>query len=61
MLFAGADFENSIRITAMIGTGLIATPTASPSTAPVASPMFNQLAGRGRTLLNGVGRRCGTP
>ena len=39
MLFTFAAFEKSMRMTAMIGTGLIATPTAWPRIAPIASPM----------------------
>ncbi len=35
-LFDAARLENSMRIRAMIGTGLIATPTASPRTCPIA-------------------------
>ena len=42
-LLAVDRLENSIRITAMIGTGLIATPTAGASIAPIASPMVHRL------------------
>lgn len=38
MLLTVAFFENSIRITAMIGTGLIATATAKPRICPMAAP-----------------------
>ncbi len=34
-----ARAENSIRMTAMIGTGLMATPTAKVSTSPIPWPM----------------------
>ena len=37
--FTRARAENSIRITAMIGTGLIATPTAKVSTSLMPWPM----------------------
>jgi hypothetical protein len=37
--FVRARGVTSIRITAMIGTGLIATPIASGSTWPIASPI----------------------
>ena len=45
----------SIRITAMIGTGLIATPTAKGRTWPIASPMDHPVIERrpavGRTAF----------
>ena len=40
ILLAVADRENSIKMTAMIGTGLIATPTANPRISPIAAPMW---------------------
>ena len=38
-LFLVADLENNMRMTAMIGTGLIATPTANPRICPMTEPM----------------------
>jgi hypothetical protein len=54
--FERARSEKSIRITAMTGMGLIATPTASGRISPIASPTSDPVAAGLAGMLFGLRR-----